>query len=301
MFEKFSGFTILLLIAVIIGFVKEAHIEANETGAQLYVVAPDAKVEKRAGGFRFTEGPAGDTEGNILFTDPHKGSIYKLSPNNKVSTFIEDSGRAIGLFFDKDGSLLACEGGNRRLVSIDSLGKVTVLADRFEGKRLNQPNDLWIGPKGGVYFSDPNYRKGVIEQDGEHVYYITPDRSKIICVIDDMVRPNGLVGSPDGTLLYVIDCGEEKTFVYSINPDGTVSNKKLFAPEGYDGMTVDNKGNIYITARSISVYNPAGTKIGTIEVPEQPSNVCFGGRNKQTLFITTRSSLYSVRMRVSGM
>ena len=301
MFNKFYGVPILLSIAVIIGFIKVTHLEAKETGAQLCVVAPDAKVEKRAGGFSFTEGPAGDSEGNIFFTDPHQNHIYKLSHNNKVTTFIENSGSANGLFFDKDGSLLACEGDNRRIVSIDSQGKVTVLADRFEGKRLNQPNDLWIDPKGGVYFSDPNYSRDIIEQDGEHVYYLTPDRSRVICVIDDMVKPNGLIGSPDGTLLYVIDNGEKKTFVYSINPDGTVSNKKPFAPEGNDGMTVDNKGNIYITARSISVYNPAGTKIGTIEVPERPSNVCFGGRDKQTLFITTRSSLYSVRMRVKGM
>ncbi len=139
-----------------------------------------------------------------------------------------------------------------------------------------------------------------MEQDGEHVYYLSPDRKKLIRVIDDMVRPNGVIGTPDGKLLYVADHGGRKTFVYKINNDGTLSNKKLFAPEGSDGMTIDNEGNIYLTARVVAVYNKNGQKIETIKVPEGPANLCFGGPDKRTLFITARTSLYSVRMRVKA-
>ena len=267
---------------------------------KLSVVAAGAKVEKLAGGFKFTEGPASDAEGNIFFTDIPNNRIHKWSLEGKLSTFRESSGGANGLFFDKAGNLLACEGNNKRLVSIDPNGKVNVLADKYNGKPFNKPNDLWVDPKGGVYFSDPAYGANVV-QDGEHVYYLTADRKNVIRVIDDMVRPNGVIGTADGKLLYVADRGANKTYVYTVNDDGTLSNKKLFAPEGADGMTIDNEGNIYVTTKGISVYNMSGEKIETIEVPEQPSNVCFGGKDKQTLFITARTSFYSVGMRVKGL
>jgi gluconolactonase len=178
---------------------------------------------------------------------------------------------------------------------------VTVLADKYQGKKFNSLNDLWIDPNGGVYFTDPRYgSKDGMEQDGEHVYYLTPDREKVIRVIDDMVRPNGVIGTPDGKLLYVADHAGRKTFVYTINSDGTLSDKKLFAPEGSDGMTIDNQGNIYLTTRVVAVYNPKGEKIQEIELPERPANVTFGGKDKQTLFITAQTSLYSIKMQVKG-
>jgi sugar lactone lactonase YvrE len=278
------------------------------------LVAEGAKVEKLAGGFKFTEGPAADAEGNIFFSDIPNNRIHKWSVDGKLSTFREDSGGANGLFFDKDGNLLVCEGGRRRLVSIDLKGNVTVLADKYKNKKLNSPNDLWLDPKGGIYFTDPRYgNKDDLEQDGEHVYYLAPDRKKLIRVIDDMVKPNGIIGTADGKLLYVTDHGSDKTFVYSINPDGTLSNKKPFAPESSDGMTIDNEGNIYLTTMAsktltsyntgpspVSVYNSSGEKIETIEIPERPANVCFGGKDRQTLFITAQTSLYSVRMRIGA-
>lgn len=267
---------------------------------RLSVVAPGDKVKKLAGGFRFTEGPAVDADGNIFFTDIPNNRIHKWSLAGELSIFRENSGGANGLFFDKAGNLIACEGNNRRLVSIDKKGRVSVLADKYNNKPFNKPNDLWIDPKGGVYFSDPAYGTEIV-QDGEHVYYLAADRKKVIRVIDDMVRPNGVIGTSDGKILYVADRVADKTYVYTINDDGTLSNKKLFAPEGADGMTIDNEGNVYITTSGISVYNSAGEKIETIEVPEQPSNVCFGGKDNQTLFITARKSLYSVRMRVKGL
>jgi len=288
--------SIVLLLVVVAGCKKEL-VPVEE----LSVVAAEAKVEKLAGGFRFTEGPAADAEGNIFFTDIPNNRIHKWSLDGELSTFREDSGGSNGLYFDKDGNLLACEGGGRRLVSIDAEGNMTVLADKYDGKRFNSLNDLWIDLKGGIYFTDPRYgRRDDLEQDGEHVYYLSPDRKSIVRVVDDMVRPNGIIGTPDGKLLYVTDHGGKETFVYTINKDGTLSNKKFFAPEGSDGMTIDNEGNVYLTTSAVLVYNKKGEEIETIEVPEGPANVCFGGKDKRTLFITARTSLYSVRMRVKG-
>ncbi|MBW8041560.1 MAG: SMP-30/gluconolactonase/LRE family protein [Planctomycetes bacterium] len=279
-----------------------AFLSAGCSGEQLSVVAAGAKVEKLAGGFKFTEGPAADAKGNIFFTDIPNNRIHKWSLGGKLSTFRGNSGGSNGLYFDKKGNLLACEGGGRRLVSIDPKGKVTVLADKYENKKFNSLNDLWLDPKGGIYFTDPRYgNRDGMEQGGEHVYYLLPDRKNIIRVIDDMVRPNGVIGTRNGKLLYVTDHGGKKTFVYTIKKDGTLSNKKLFASEGSDGMTIDNKGNIYLTTNAVQVYNSKGEKIETIAVPEGPANVTFGGKDKKTLFITARTSLYSVRMRVKGL
>lgn len=289
--RKLYGLIVLLLVVAATGY----------CGEKQSVVAPGAKVEKLAGGFRFTEGPAADAKGNVFFTDIPNNRIHMWSLDGKLSTFRENSGGANGLYFDKKGNLLACEGGGRRLVAIDPKGKVTVLEEKYQDKRFNSLNDLWIDPNGGVYFTDPRYgNRDGMEQDGEHVYYLSADRKKLIRVIDDMVRPNGLIGTPDGKLLYVTDHGGGKTYVYDINKDGTLSNKKRFAPDGSDGMTIDNQGNVYLTTRVVVVYDKNGQKIETIEVPEEPANVCFGGMDNQTLFITARTSLYSVRMRVKG-
>jgi len=266
------------------------------------VVAPGAKVEKLAGGFRFTEGPAADAKGDVYFSDIPNNRIHKWDIEaKKLSTFREESGGSNGLYFDKKGNLLACEGGGRRLVSISPKCEVSVLADEYEGKKFNSLNDLWITPKGGIYFTDPRYgNRDGMEQDGEHVYYMTPDRKKVIRVIDDMVRPNGVIGTPNGKILYVTDHGGKKTFSYSIKKDGTLSKKKLLAEEGSDGMTIDNEGNIYLTTRAVRVYSKEGKLIETIAMPEGPANVCFGGKDNQTLFITARTSLYSIKMRVKG-
>jgi gluconolactonase len=288
---KLYGLTALLLLAAATGY----------SGERQSVVAPGAQVKKLAGGFSFTEGPACDIAGNIFFTDIPNNRIHKWSLNGELSVFSENSGGANGLFFDKSGNLLACEGGGRRLVSINPQGEVEVLAGEYRGKRFNSLNDLWIDPKGGIYFTDPRYGpRDDMQQGGEHVYYLSPGRKEIKRVIDDMVRPNGLVGTPDGKILYVTDNGGGKTYRYTIDTDGTLSNKKLFAPEGSDGMTIDNQGNVYLTRGGVTVYNTKGEKIEVIKVPEGPANVCFGGKDKSTLFITARTSFYSVRMRVSG-
>jgi len=288
--QKFYVLIVLLVVVV------SAGCEEN-----LSVIAPGAQVVKLADGFKFTEGPAADARGNVFFTDIPNSKIHKWSLDGLVSTFLDRSGGANGLYFDRKGNLIACQGGGRKLVSIDKNGKVTVLADKYDGKRLNSPNDLWIDPKGGIYFTDPRYgRRNDLEQDGEHVYYLTPDRKKLIRVVDDMVRPNGLIGTPDGKKLYIADLGGQMTYVYKINPDGTLSDKKLFATEGSDGMTIDNEKNIYLTTDAVKVYDSRGNRKKVIQIPERPSNVTFGQKDKQTLFITARTGLYSIKMRTKG-
>jgi len=274
------------------------------------LVAEGAKVEKLAGGFRFTEGPVADAKGNVFFSDIPNNRIHIWSVDGKLSTFRENSGGANGLAFDKKGNLLACEGAARRLtsteVAISSEGKmaaakVTVLADKFEGKKLNSPNDLWIDPEGGVYFTDPRYgQEKDLEQGGFHVYYLSADGKTLSRVIDNLVKPNGVHGSSDGKLLYVADPGDSKTYVYSITGPGKLSERKLFARQGSDGLKRDERGNIYLTGKGVTVYSPSGELLETINVPEGPANLCFGGKDRDTLFITARTSLYAVKMRVKG-
>jgi gluconolactonase len=265
------------------------------------LVAPGAQVTKAVNDFQFTEGPAGDGVGNVYFTDVSNNRIIKWSLDGTPTVFLDTSGGANGLYFDQDGNLLACQGEARRLVSISPKGEITVLADKYRGKKFNSPNDLWIDPRGGVYFSDPRYgsREGM-EQAGEYVYYLTPVRKTVIRVISDMVRPNGLIGTPDGTTLYVADAGAGMTYAYEINKSGTLAKKRVFAPEGSDGMTIDDKGNVYLTTQVVVVYNKEGKKIEEIPVPEQPANVTFAGKDNRTLFITARTSLYAVEMQVKG-
>ncbi len=292
---KWYGLMSLLNIVLLTGCLEESAPTKSS------VVATEAKVKKVAGGFKFTEGPAADAQGNIFFTDIPNNRIHKWSLDGKLSTFLENSGGANGLFFVKDGNLLACLGNRGQLVSISPNGSVTVLAAMYQGKSFNSPNDLWQHPGGIIYFTDPRYgRRGNLPQDGEHVYCFFRDGQRLKRVIDDMVRPNGVVGSRDGKILYVADHGANKTYAYTINSDGTLSDKRLFVAEGSDGMTIDSENNIYLTGNAVSVYNSKGNKVETIEVPERPSNLCFGGPDKQTLFITARTSLYSLRMRVRG-
>jgi gluconolactonase len=265
------------------------------------LVAPGAKIERLATGFQFTEGPACDAQGNVFFSDIPNARIHKWSLDGKLTTFRENSGGANGLYFDQQGNLLACEGGNRRVTSISPDGKVTVLADSYQGKKLNSPNDLWVDPKGGVYFSDPRYgaQEG-LEQDGFHVYYLPPDHKQLVRVLSNLAKPNGVVGTADGKLLYVADPGDGKTYVYGIQPDGSLVDRKLAAPVGADGMTLDEKGNLYLARKVVHIFSPSGESVTTIDVPESPSNVCFGGKDRRTLFITARKSLYAVRMSVRG-
>ncbi|MBN2031558.1 SMP-30/gluconolactonase/LRE family protein [bacterium] len=305
----------VFVMVVILGIIVDLNMRAQDPEEsetmklpleKIGLIQPGARVIKLADGFQFTEGPAVDVEGNIFFTDQPNNRIFKWSVDDQLTVFHESPQRANGLFFDREGQLLACADLHNRLISINPQGEVTVLVDQYMNKRLNGPNDLWPDPKGGIYFTDPYYRRDYWdhaekEQDTEAVYYLTSDRKELIRVVDDLVKPNGIVGSPDGQMLYVADIGANKTYVYRIGEGGKLLEKTLFAEEGSDGMTIDIEGNIYLTRRGISVYDPSGKKLGTIDVPEWPANLCFGGGERQTLFITARTSLYAIRMGVKGL
>ncbi len=270
------------------------------------IIAPGAAPEKLADGFKFTEGPAVDAEGNVFFTDQPNDRILKWSVGGKLSTFLQPCGRSNGLYFDRTGNLLACADEKNQLWSIDPSGKATVLIADYNGKLLNGPNDLWIRPDGGIYFTDPFYKRpywkrGPTEQDAQCVYYLSPDRKTLSRVAADLVQPNGIIGTPDGKSLYVADIRDKKTYVYRIHQDGTLSDRKRFCEMGSDGMTIDSRGNVYLTGRGVTVFDPSGKKIARIEVPQRwTANVCFGGKDRKTLFITASKGLYGLRMAVKG-
>lgn len=263
-------------------------------------VVPGATAEKIAGDFKFTEGPAADAHGNVAFSDIPANRILVWSVDGKLSTLRENSGGANGLWYDRQGRLLACEGDNRRVTRTAADGKVEVLADAFAGKKLNSPNDLWVDPAGGVWFTDPRYGKeDGIEQPVMGVYYIAPTGG-VTRVIDDLQRPNGVIGTLDGKTLYVGDNGAGVTWKYDIAAGGVLTNKVRFATGHADGLTLDEKGNLYLTHAAVDVVAPDGTPLGSIPVPEHPANVTFGGVANDELFITARTSLYRVRMAVKG-
>lgn len=291
------------LILALIGLLSFSAWAQTDSKAKL--IADGAQVTKVQGGFLFTEGPSVAPDGRVFFTDQPNDQIDVWSEDGKITTFLSPCGRSNGTYFNKKGELVACADLHNQLVAFTMDKKEQTLVDHFDGKHLNGPNDLWIAPNGGIYFSDPYYFRDYWEQghqemqDTRGFYYLSPE-GKVSRVISDFKQPNGLIGTPDGKALYVSDINDGKIWKYSIQPDGSLTNKTFFAPEGSDGMTIDNLGNIYLTSQTVSVYNPQGENIARIEVPEQPSNVCFGGKKRNILFITARTSVYTLKMKVKG-
>jgi gluconolactonase len=288
---------ILLSTIAAVGFWTSSCIAQTESLAELI----DGQVKRLANGFKFTEGPAADSLGNVYFTDIPNERILIWTIGGELKTHRENTGRANGLYFASNGSLLACEGGARRMTSQSPKGKVKVLTDNYGGGKYNSPNDLWLDKWGGVYFTDPRYgSQDGKEQDGFHVYYISANGKLVTRVIDDHVKPNGIIGTSDNKTLYVADAGGNKTYAYSITGPGAISSKSLFCDSGSDGMTLDHLGNLYLTTSSVRVFNSKGKDLGNIAVPEGPANVTFGGKDYSTLFITAKTGLYSVKMKVHG-
>jgi gluconolactonase len=269
------------------------------------LLAKDAKVTKAGSGYSFTEGPSVSPDGRVFFTDQPNDKIDVWSEDGTITTFMQPCDRSNGTYFNKKGELVACADLHNRLVAITMDKQMRTLAENFNGQPLNAPNDLWIAPNGGIYMSDPYYHRDYWEpgrkevQDKRGVYYMNPE-GKVIRVIDDYKQPNGLIGTPDGKTLYVSDINDGKIWKYDIQADGTLANKTFFAPEGSDGMSIDNQGNVYLTNKTVSVFDKNGKKIASIEVPETPSNVCFGGKKRNILFITARTSVYTLKMKVKG-
>jgi gluconolactonase len=274
------------------------------------VVAPGAKLQKLAGDFAFTEGATCDREGNVFFVDQPNDRIMEWSVDGKLSTFMRPSGYANGMCFDANGNLIACADKHNELWAIAPDKTVTVLVTNYQGKYMNGPNDVWITPDGGIYMIDPFYRRAwwdhtTMALTNQEIYYLSPDRKHFTRVTDDLKKPNGITGTPDGKTLYVADIQANQTWRYDILPDGSLTNKTLSCPKGSDGMTIDEMGNLYLCAsgrtNGISVFDPTGKLIDHIDVPEPWSaNVCFGGQDRKTLFITASTSLYSIRMSGKG-
>jgi len=271
------------------------------------IVMEGAQVEKLAGEFDFTEGPASDAEGNVYFTDQPNDRIMKWSIDDQLTTWMQPSGRSNGLCFDGQGNLWSCADENNELRIIDKNKSVTVLFNRYAEGKLNGPNDVWVGPDGSAFFSDPFYPRpwwdrDTTQQDGQCVYFVASRNSQPVRVISDLGQPNGIIGTPDGKMLYVADIKNSKTYSYAIGNQGALTDKKLFCEMGSDGMTLDNLGNLYLTnAAGVTVFNKDGLQIKNIKTDEPwTANVCFGGSDKQSLFITAKSGLYRLRMNVKG-
>jgi len=271
------------------------------------ILAPGATLEKVASGFNFTEGPAADSKGNVYFTDQPNDRILIWTLDNQLETFMTPCGRANGLYFDRNDHLWACADEKNQLWKIDPDKNVTILLDKVNGKLFNGPNDLWISPKGHVYFTDPYYKRAYWEREQDKlevqgVYLFLPDLEELHPVIEDLLQPNGIIGTPDNKILYVSDIRDGKTYAYAIQEDGTLQDKRLFCEMGSDGMTLDEEGNVYLTNKEgVTVFNQHGERIENIPTGASwTANVCFGGADGKTLFITAMDGLYAISMNIRG-
>ncbi len=280
----------------------------SSSAAETSVIAPGATLQKLAGEYAFTEGPAVDKDGNIYFTDQPNDRIVKWNAaDGTVEDWLKPAGRSNGTYVDHDGNLIACADGKNELWSISPDRKVTVMLTDLGGKLMNGPNDLWIRPDGGMYFTDPLYardywqRSKATQMEGEYVYFLAKGSKTPVKVITDFKQPNGIVGTPDSKTLYVADIGGRKTYSYDIHADGSLTNKKLFCDLGSDGMTIDKEGNVYLTGRGVTVFDKTGKQIEHIDVPQGwTANVAFGGKDRKLLFITASKGIYGMQMSVAG-
>jgi gluconolactonase len=256
--------------------------------------------------FGFTEGPASDSEGNVFFTDQPNNAIWIYDTKGKLRLFMDSAGRANGLYFDNNGNLLACADEHNELWQINRQGQVTTLLQDYKGKKLNGPNDVWVHPSGAIYFTDPYYQRPYWtrqspELEERNVYCLSKGKREVFPVVKGLQQPNGIIGTRDGQWIYVADIGAGKTFKYGVLADGSLDKGELFVAQGSDGMTIDEKGNVYLTGNGVTVFNPQGQQIAHIPVPEKwTANVTFGGKNKNQLFITASEAIYVLEMNVRG-
>ena len=273
------------------------------------VISKDAKLILIDSSFGFTEGASTDKAGNVFFTDQPNNKIWEYDTSGKLSVFLYPSRRSNGMYFDAQGNLISCADEHDELISISQNKKVTVLIDNYRGHVLNGPNDVWINRlTSGIYITDPYFQRDYWTRNqpdsnlhGEKLYYLAPGKKELVMADSTVKKPNGIVGTPNGKYLYVADMGVWETFRYDIQADGSLKNKTAFINEASDGMTIDTNGNIYITGNGVTIYNASGEKMDHVDVPEKwTANLCFGGRNKDVLFITASKSLYKIQTLVKG-
>jgi gluconolactonase len=260
------------------------------------------QVEEVASGFPGGEGPVWSRAGFLLFSDYEKDRIYKYVPGGAPEVFREDSHGANGNTMDRQGRLYTCEYRSRRVTRTDSAGKIEVLADRFEGKRFNAPNDIVVRRDGHIYFSDPLFTPlDRRDLDFYGVYHLTP-QGKLEAIARLQTRPNGVTLSPDGKTLYVANTDEKNIRGYDLDRHGRASHECMVVPNlpaGPDGIRTDVKGNLYIAARGVLIYSPQGKLLGTIRPAVSPRNLAFGGDDLHTLYMIG-NALFRVRLDVAG-
>jgi gluconolactonase len=274
-------------------------------------IGPAGPVQKLHTGFKFTEGPAADADGNVYFSDIPNEKIHKIDPAGKLTVFREMSGKANGLMVNPKGEIVACEMGTGQVAAYSPDGKDRrVVAETYEGKRFNAPNDLVLDKAGGVYFTDPLFNAPKPPPQGKTCVYYADAGGKVARLVDDLPNPNGVILSPDEKTLYVIPSGQKQMMAYPVEVPGKLGAGKVFCEldqakqggnAGGDGLTVDAKGNLYITSGlGLQVFDATGKKLGVIPFPEQPANVTFGGKDLKTLYVTARTSVYTCPMEVTG-
>lgn len=278
-------------------------------------VPAGAKLEKLAGAFSFIEGPVWiKSAGHLVFSDIPRNELKQWSPAGGVQTYRAPSQNANGNTLDRAGRLITCEHSGRRVAVQEKDGTVRTIVDSFEGKKFNSPNDVVAKSDGALYFTDPDYglknnpttkQKEGREQAGHFVYRHDPKTGRTTALVRDFVQPNGLAFSPDEKILYVADSGAPKHIRrFAVAPDGTLSGGDVFCQidvGGPDGIRVDQAGRVWSSAGDgVQIFSPAGKLIGKILVPEAPANLCFGGADGTTLFMTARTSLYAIPVSVAG-
>lgn len=262
------------------------------------------QIEKVSAGNRFTEGPVWSKEGFLVFSDVPNNRMLKFIPGTGNATYRENTNGANGKAIDTQGRLLTCESRTRRVVRQKKDGALEVLAEKFEGKRLNAPNDIVVRKDGHIWFTDPAFgdQADRRELDFYGIYHISP-KGELSVAAKPKGRPNGIALSPNGRMLYVANSDERCVYAYDVDGQGRATNERVFVkdiPGPPDGLKLDEKGNLYIAATNLSVYTPQGKLLKTIELAEKPSNVAFGDPDYQTLFITARTSVYRMRLDVKG-
>lgn len=273
------------------------------------LIDPKAKLQKMAGGFGFTEGPVWDSKGFVYVSDEEKNRILRVYPDGRSETLIS-LGDPDGSTFDRKLQLIDCASVLRAIIRLTPDGKYQVLADRYEGRRFNSPNDVIVGPDDALYFTDPtlDLPKGEKQEISfQGVYRLGADGS-VSLLTRDLSQPNGLAFSPDGQKFYVDDSDRREIRVYDVAPDGGIRNGKLFGKEEDgtakgvpDGMRVDTKGNLFVTGPSgIWVWSAAGEHLGTIDLPETAANLTWGDPDYRTLYITASTSVYRLRTKTHG-
>ena len=267
------------------------------------------EAERLATGFVFTEGPLWHPDGFYYFVDVRSSVLYRIVPGRVPEVVREKTGGGNGTTFDLQGRLVICEGDNRRVARMAADGRVEALVDRFEGKRLNRPNDVVCKSDGSIYFTDPGLRVPLAERELPYagVYRVTPDG--VTSLVADFEYPNGLAFSPDERRLYVANTRwAQYIHVLDLDPSGKMVRRRIFADMSSDetdgvpdGMKVDIEGRVYCTGPGGTwVFAPDGARLGVIRTPEVPANLAFGGPDLRTLFLTARTSLYTLRVKVPG-